>query len=169
MDVEERRKARVGTVSGLALLAGGTAVAAVAGGAHTVFATILLGLLALGMGHALLTEIQRQARRRSPGGWAREDTVNTVLLAGWAGGALTGTLHPGLPGPVRLVGILLTVGYAVSWTYFVHERRRTITSPACAAAGDVVSAGVGETAADDVAPAVVADEADATPVPAEPS
>src|SRR4051812_32892153 len=82
-DVEERRGARVGTVSGLALLAGGTAVAGVAGGAHSIFATILLGLLALVMGHALLVEIRRQARRRSPR-WARQDTINAVLLGCWA-------------------------------------------------------------------------------------
>src|SRR4051794_24523123 len=111
VDVEERRSARVGTVSGLALLAGGTAVAAVAGGAHTIFATILLGLLALCMGHALLTEIRRQAHRRSAGGWARADTINTVLLACWAGGALTGTLLAGAPVPLRVVGLLLTLGY----------------------------------------------------------
>src|SRR3982750_2340886 len=98
--VGERRAARVGTVSGLALLAGGTAVAAVAGGAHSIFATILLSMLAVGMGHALLTEIQRQARRQSIGGWARQDTVNTVLLASWAGGALIGTLLAVAPGSV---------------------------------------------------------------------
>jgi hypothetical protein len=130
VDVEERRKARVGTVSGLALLAGGTAVAAVAGGAHSVFATILLGMLALGMGHALLTEIQRQARRRTVGGWAAQDTINTVLLASWAAGALTATLLAVVPATVRAVGVLLTLGYALSCAYFVHERCRTITAPA---------------------------------------
>jgi hypothetical protein len=130
VDVEERRSARVGTVSGLALLAGGTAVAAVAGGAHTIFATTLLGMLAAGMGHALLTEIQRQARRRTIGGWAAQDTINTVLLAGWAAGALTATLLVVAPATVRAVGVLLTLGYALSCVYFVHERRRTITTQA---------------------------------------
>jgi hypothetical protein len=128
--VEERRSARVGTVSGLALLAGGTAVAAVAGGAHSFFATVLLGLLACGMGHALLTEIQRQARRRGPGGWAAQDTINTALLACWAVGALSMTLPAVAPMMVRAVGGLLTLGYALSCAYFVLERRRTITSPA---------------------------------------
>ena len=134
MGVEERRSARVGTVSGLALLAGGTAVAAVAGGAHSVFSTVLLGLLALGMGHALLTEIQRQARRRGLGGWAAQDTINTALLACWAVGALSLTLLAVAPMTVRAVGALLTLGYALSCAYFVLERRRTITLPATEAA-----------------------------------
>lgn len=130
--MEERRSARVGTVSGLALLAGGTAVAAVAGGTHSVFATVLLGMLAVCMTHALLTEIRRQARRRTLGGWAVQDTINTVLLASWAVGALTATLLPVTPIMVRAVGALLTFGYAVSCAYFVRERRRAITTPAIA-------------------------------------
>jgi hypothetical protein len=125
--VEERRSARIGTVSGLALLAGGTAVAAVAGGAHSIFSTALLGLLAAGMGHALLDEIRRQARRRSVGGWAVRDTVNTVLLACWAAGALIATILAVAPATVRAVGLALSLGYAVSCGYFVLERRRTIT------------------------------------------
>ena len=120
--------ARIGTVSGLALLAGGTAVAAVAGGAHSIFATVLLGLLAVGMGHALLDEIRRQARRRSVGGWAAHDTVNTVLLACWATGALIATILAVAPATVRAVGLTLSLGYAVSCGYFVLERRRTITA-----------------------------------------
>jgi hypothetical protein len=128
--VEERRSARVGTVSGLALLAGGTAVAAVAGGTHSIFSTVLLGMLAVGMGHALLTEIQRQARRRTIGGWAAEDTVNTVLLASWSAGALITTVLAVAPAMVRAVGVLLTLGYAMSCAYFVRERRRAITLPA---------------------------------------
>ena len=130
LDVEERRSARVGTVSGLALLAGGTSVAAVAGGTHSVFATVLLGMLAVGMGHALLTEIQRQARRCTLGGWAAHDTINTVLLASWAVGALTVTVLAVAPAMVRVVGILLTLGYALSCAYFVRERRRAITASA---------------------------------------
>jgi hypothetical protein len=126
--VEERRAARIGTVSGLALLAGGTAIAAVAGGAHSVFATLLLGLLATGMGHALLDEIRRQARRRSAGGWAAHDTANTVLLASWAGGALILTVLAVAPVTVRAVGLTLSLGYAVSCAYFVIERRRTIAT-----------------------------------------
>jgi hypothetical protein len=126
--VEERRSARVGTVSGLALLAGGTAVATVAGGAHSVFATILLGMLATGMGHALLEEIRRQARRGSARGWATQDTVNTVLLAGWSAGALIGTVLAAAPAPLRAVGLGLALGYALTCAYFVVERRRTITA-----------------------------------------
>ena len=131
--MEERRSARVGTVSGLALLAGGTAIAAVAGGAHSIFATVLLGMLAVGMGHALLTEIRRQARRRSLGGWAAQDTINTALLASWTVGALVVTVLPTAPVTVRAVGALLVLGYAVSCGYFVLERRRAITSRPSAA------------------------------------
>lgn len=127
--MEERRAARIGTVSGLALLAGGTAIAAVAGGTHSIFATVLLGMLAVGMGHALLDEIRRQARRRSVAGWARHDTVNAVLLAAWAGGALSTTILAVAPTTVRAVGLALSLAYAVSCAYFVVERRRTITSP----------------------------------------
>jgi hypothetical protein len=127
--VEERRAARIGTVSGLALLAGGTAVAAVAGGSHSVFATILLGLLTLGMGHALLDEIQRQARRRV-GVWCAHDTANTVLLGSWSGVALITSVLAITPATVRTVGLALSLGYAMSCAYFVIERRRTITTTA---------------------------------------
>jgi hypothetical protein len=126
--VEERRGARIGTVSGLALLLGGTAMAAVAGGAHSIFATILLGMLAVGMGHALLEEIRRQAGRRSPGGWAVQDTINTVLLACWSAGSLITTVLALRPPPVRAVGLALSLGYAVSCGYFVVRRRRTIAA-----------------------------------------
>ncbi|MEV6490998.1 hypothetical protein AB0M20_20640 [Actinoplanes sp. NPDC051633] len=114
-------------MSGLALLAGGTAVAAVAGGAHSIFATILLGMLTVGMGHALLEEIRRQARR-SMAGWATHDTVNAVLLAAWAAGALITTVLAVMPASVRAVGVLLSLGYALSCGYFVLERRRTVTA-----------------------------------------
>jgi hypothetical protein len=126
--VEERREARIGTVSGLALLTGGTAVAAVAGGSHSVFATLLLGLLALGMSHSLWVEIRRQAHRRSPGGWARADTVNAVLLGCWAEAALILTIIEAGPAPVRAVGGALTLAYACCCAFFVTERRRTIAA-----------------------------------------
>jgi hypothetical protein len=128
--VEERRSARIGTVSGLALLTGGTAIAAVAGGAHSIFATVLLGMLALGMGHALLDEIRRQARRQSPCGWAPRDTINTVLLASWSAAALSTTVLAAGPTPVRAVGLSLSLGYAASCAYFVVHRRRAIAAPA---------------------------------------
>ena len=127
--MEERRSARIGTVSGLALLAGGTAVAAVAGDAHSIFATILLGLLTLGMGHSLLVEIRRQARRWTPGGWSRADTVNMVLLACWAEAALVLSIEAG-PIALRLVGGLLAAGYAACCGHFVTERRRSIAARA---------------------------------------
>jgi hypothetical protein len=124
--MRERRGARIGTVSGLALLVGGTAVAAVAGGTHSIFATVLLGLLALGMGHALLEEIRRQARRESPDGWAGRDTINAMLLAIWAVGALIATVLAVHPMTVRAVGLTLSLGYAVSCAHFVMERRHAI-------------------------------------------
>ncbi|MEV4705663.1 hypothetical protein [Actinoplanes sp. NPDC049316] len=124
--MEERRSARVGTVSGLALLTGGTAIAAVAGGAHSVFATVLLGFLALGMGHALLTEIHRQARRRTAR-WTVQDTANATLLAVWSVAALGVALAAVAPPRVRAVGLLLTFGYALSSAYFVTQRRRSIS------------------------------------------
>jgi hypothetical protein len=127
--MEERREARIGTVSGLALLAGGTALAAVAGGAHSIFATLLLGLLALLMGHSLLVEIRRQARRLAPG-WSRPDTVNAVLLAAWAETALISTIL--VPGTMtlRAVGLTLSLGYAGGCGYFVTERRRALSTGA---------------------------------------
>jgi hypothetical protein len=124
--VEERRSARVGTVSGLALLAGGTAIAAVAGGAHSAFATALLGVLTMGLGHSLIVEIKRQARRRSAAGWHRYDTVNAVLLGLWAETALAGGLLLDGSGQVRAVGVALALAYALACGYFVVERRRAI-------------------------------------------
>jgi len=125
--VEERRVARIGTVSGLALLAGGTAVAAVAGGTHSIFATILLGMLAAGIGHALVDEIRRQARRGSPG-WAGHDTINTVLLGTWSVGTLIATVLAVHTPSVRAVGLTLALGYAVGCAHFVVERRHTIAT-----------------------------------------
>ncbi|MET8150329.1 hypothetical protein ACIBSW_36710 [Actinoplanes sp. NPDC049668] len=126
--MEERRSARVGTVSGLALLTGGTAVAAVTGETQTIFSSTLLGLLAVVLGHALLTEIHRQAHRRSPG-WAVQDTANSALLAVLAAVALTATVLPTITPPTRAVCLTLTIGYALSCVYFVRERRRAMTTP----------------------------------------
>lgn len=146
--MEERRSARVGTVSGLALLAGGTAVAAVTEGAQTPFATILLGLLTLCLGHALIVEIRRQARRRSAGGWARHDTINAVLLGLWAEAALISSLVGSKPMLVRAVGLALALGYAGACGYFVTERRREVarmrptTAPDDAGPDDVARADI---------------------------
>jgi hypothetical protein len=124
--VKERRQARIGTVSGLALLAGGTAVAAVAGSADTIFATVLLGLLTLGLGHSLVVEIGRQALRRSAGGWSRHDTINAILLGLWAEISLImGILLPGSL-VLRSVGVFLSLAYALSCVYFVTKRRRAL-------------------------------------------
>jgi hypothetical protein len=124
--VEERRSARIGTVSGLALLAGGTAVIAVTEGAHSPFAAVLLGLLTVCLGHSLIVEIRRQAGRRSAGGWARHDTINAVLLGVWAETALIITLVGARPASVRAVGLALALGYAGACGYFVTERRRAV-------------------------------------------
>jgi hypothetical protein len=128
--VKERRTARVGTVSGLALLAGATAVAAVAGSTHSIFATVLLGLLAAGMGHALLDEIRRQATRLTPGGWAAQDTVNTSLLAAWSVVALVASVMTGPAQLVRGVLVGLSVAYAFSGAYFATIRCRSLLAPA---------------------------------------
>nr|BFE66906.1 hypothetical protein GCM10020092_002070 [Actinoplanes digitatis] len=44
-------------------------------------------------------------------------------------GALTATVLPVAAPPIRAVGLILTIGYAVSCVYFVRERRRAITTP----------------------------------------
>ncbi len=132
--MKERRKARVGTVGGLALLTGGTAVAAVAGDAHSIFASVTLGLLAAGMGHALLDEIRRQATRGPSGGWVVHDTVNAALLGGWAAAALVTTVLYRGPVQLRVVGAALTVGYAAVCGYFVWLRRRAVLTAGAPAA-----------------------------------
>jgi hypothetical protein len=133
--VEERRTARVGTVGGLALLTGGTAIASVAGGAHSIFATATLGLLAVGMAHALMDETRRQATRGPRGGWVVEDTANTVLLVSWAVAAvITAAVYPG-PIRVRVVGAALAVGYIAICAYFVWLRRRTLAATTARPAG----------------------------------
>jgi hypothetical protein len=124
--VKERRGGHLGTISGLALLTGATALAAVAGGRHSIFATLLLGLLSLGMTHSLFVEIRRQARRHTP--WTRHDTINTAVLAAYGEAALMVTLIPGNPEPLRAVGPFLSLVYAASCALFVTERRRAIAT-----------------------------------------
>ncbi|MFC4066027.1 hypothetical protein [Actinoplanes subglobosus] len=109
-------------------MTGATALVAVSGGHHSVFAVLLLGLLALVMAHALVVEIQRQARRRSQITWYRTDTVNTVLLGCWAVIAGATTTSPFLALPVRAIGALLAAGYTAACLYFVMERRRAVAS-----------------------------------------
>ncbi len=141
----ERRQARIGTVSGLALMTGATAMAAVGGGHHSVFATILLALLALGMAHAFTVEIQRQAHRRT-GRWGRNDLINTVLLASWAVASLTIAALPYLPTPVRILGLLLTFSYTAAAAYFVAERHRAIVTPPRAPSTQTTQPSVSESA-----------------------
>ncbi|WP_433792824.1 hypothetical protein [Actinoplanes sp. CA-252034] len=109
-------------------MVGATAVVAVSGGHHSIFAVLLLGLLALVLAHALVVEIQRQARRRSQVVWYRTDTVNTILLACWAFMGSVTAATPFIPLPVRSVSALLAVGYIAACIYFVMERRRAVTS-----------------------------------------
>ncbi|WP_430779766.1 hypothetical protein [Actinoplanes sp. G11-F43] len=127
--MRDRRQARIGTVSGLALLGGATALVAVAGGHHSIFATLLLGLLSIVMAHALVVEIQRQARRMSQIVWYRTDTINTVLLACWAMISAAATNVPALSWHVRALTAVLAVGYAAACAYFVVERRRAVADP----------------------------------------
>jgi hypothetical protein len=125
--VKERRGGHIGTVSGLALLTGATALSAVAGGQHSIFATVLLGLLSLGMAHSLYVEIHRQARRRAP--WSRHDTVNAAVLAACGEiSLLISLLTHGDPEPVRAVGPILSLTYAAACALFVTERRRAIAA-----------------------------------------
>jgi hypothetical protein len=124
--VKERRGGHIGTISGLALLTGATALAAVAGGRHSLFATLLLGLLSLGMAHSLYVEIRRQAGRRAV--WSRHDTINTVVLAAFGEAALLITIAAGGPEPVRAVGPILSLAYAGACALFVTERRRAIAT-----------------------------------------
>ncbi len=130
--MEERRSGRAGTVSGLGLLAGGTAVTAVAG-SHSVFSIGLLGLLTLGLGHSLAVEIRRQAHRRSPDGWSRHDSVNAVLLGVWAEAAMLIAILGTGDAAVQAVGAALAVAYAAACAYFVTERRRAIATQLAAA------------------------------------
>ena len=123
----------MGTVGGLALLAGGTAIGSVSG-THSLLTTAALGLLAVGMGHALLDETRRQAHRGAAGGWARQDTVNAALLGVWSAGALVVTVLPVTPPLVRAVAGALSMGYAVICGYLVRQRRRVVgTAPAAVA------------------------------------
>ncbi|WP_229076542.1 hypothetical protein [Actinoplanes sp. DH11] len=118
-------------MSGLALLTGATALVAAAGGHRSFFATLLLGLLAGGMAHALVVEIQRQARRGARA-WGRHDSVNAILLACWAVSAVALTTADSLP--VRILGCVLAPGYAAAGAYFVVERLRTLAAASAVAA-----------------------------------
>ena len=138
--MEERRRARTGTVAGLTLLVGGTAVTAVAGGTHSVPSSVALGILTLALAHSLLDEIRRQATRRSSAGWTIHDTVNTLVLGGGAIAAFVTALLGAVPVPVRLVAAALTLGYAAACLHLGCLRRRTVAAapdrPAPAATGD---------------------------------
>lgn len=128
--MRERRQARVGTVGGLALLTGGTAVAAVVDTAHSPLTAAALAGLAVTLAHSLLVEIRRQAHRETLGGWAVQDTVNTALLGSWAVAAMVLTFVATAPLRVRLVGGALAIGYACTCGYFGWLRRRAIRSVA---------------------------------------
>ncbi|MDI6099064.1 hypothetical protein QLQ12_30515 [Actinoplanes sp. NEAU-A12] len=119
-------------------MVGATALVAVSGGRHSVFAVLLLGLLAMVLTHALVVEIQRQARRRSQTAWYRTDTVNTILLACWALIAAAITMAPFASLQVRGLGGLLAAGYTAASIYFVVERRRAVTSPFVAVSSPAV-------------------------------
>jgi protein-S-isoprenylcysteine O-methyltransferase Ste14 len=116
--------ARIGPVVGLALLAGGTAGAAVSERGHSSWAVLTLVLLAFGVGCALVDEVRKQARRNAR--WNRTDTANAVLLGGYAAVALAATLVGVVRLPDQVVGALLAVAYAGLCGYFVWRRRRAV-------------------------------------------
>jgi len=103
-------------------------MAASVGGDHqSLSATLLLGVLALVLGHSLIEEIKRQARRASPG-WTRKDTTNAVLLGVWTEMALVVSILLLDTVPTRAVGLALAASYAAACGYFVTERRRAIAA-----------------------------------------
>lgn len=112
-------------------------MAASVGGDHqSLSATLLLGTLALVLGHSLIDEIKRQARRVS-GGWTRTDTINSVLLGLWTELALVSSILVLDTVATRAVGLALAASYAAACGYFVTERRRAIAAPAPAPASDL--------------------------------
>jgi predicted membrane channel-forming protein YqfA (hemolysin III family) len=119
--VEEQRSSRIAPVSGLALLTGATALAAIAG-THSASATVLLALLTLTLSHSLHVEIGRQGRRRTR--WTRHDTINTAVLATCSETTLLTTILTNPPPPLRAVGLLLTLLYAAACATFLTHRRR---------------------------------------------
>lgn len=108
-------------------------MAASVGGDHqSLSATLLLGVLTLVLGHSLIEEIKRQARRASAG-WTRKDTTNAVLLGLWTESALTMSILLLDTVPTRAVGLALAASYAAACGYFVTQRRRSIASMAAEA------------------------------------
>ncbi len=108
-------------------------MAASVGGEHqSLSATLLLGVLALVLGHSLIEEIKRQARRASAG-WTRKDTTNAVLLGLWTESALAVSILLLDTVPTRAVGLALAASYAAACGYFVTERRRAIATVAAEA------------------------------------
>lgn len=109
-------------------------MAASVGGEHqSLSATLLLGVLTLVLGHSLIEEIKRQARRASAG-WTRKDTINAVLLGLWTELALAVSILLLDTVPTRAVGLALAASYAAACGYFVTERRRAIATVAAEAA-----------------------------------
>jgi hypothetical protein len=106
--------------------------ASVGGEHHSLSATLLLGVLALVLGHSLIEEIKRQARRASAG-WTRKDTTNAVLLGLWTELALAVSILLLDTVPTRAVGLALAASYAAACGYFVTERRRAIATVAAEA------------------------------------
>jgi hypothetical protein len=105
-------------------------MAASVGGDHqSLSASLLLGVLALVLGHSLIEEIKRQARRAAAG-WTRKDTTNAVLLGLWTELALVVSILLLDTVPTRAVGLALAASYAAACGYFVTERRRAIATSA---------------------------------------
>ncbi|WP_205650557.1 hypothetical protein [Actinoplanes solisilvae] len=101
--------------------------AAVGGDHQSLSATLLLGTLTLGLGHSLIEEMKRQARR-AQSRWTREDTTNAVLLGVWAEVALLTSILVFDTWPTRGLGLVLAVAYIACCAFFVTERRRTLAA-----------------------------------------
>jgi hypothetical protein len=112
-------------------------MAASVGGDHqSLSATLLLGTLTLVLGHSLIDEIKRQARRTAAG-WTRSDTTNAVLLGLWTELALVASILVLDTTPSRAVGLGLAACYAAACGFFVTERRRAIASVPTASVDDL--------------------------------
>ncbi|MDY7088958.1 MAG: hypothetical protein SYR96_28115 [Actinomycetota bacterium] len=105
---------------------GGTALSASIGGnRQSLYASLLLGSLALGLSHSLFEEIKRQARRTSAT-WSRSDSTNAVVLGAGAEVLLLASILVLHTPATRAVGLVLAVAYAAACGYFVTERRRAL-------------------------------------------
>lgn len=120
------QRAKLGPVIGLALLAGGTATAAVSERGHSAVAVFTLFLLAIGVACALVDEVRRQAGRA--GGWHRTDTLGVLLLGGTGVVALAATNLVTVHWPIQALGNLLAIVYVSLSGFYAWRRRRAAST-----------------------------------------